>query len=211
VFFLEMNTRLQVEHPVTELVTGLDLVDVQLRIAAGEPLNVDQAAIDRALGEGGHAIEVRLYAEDAEAGFLPATGRVERLVWPSGDGVRVDAGIDEGSIVGDRFDPMLAKIIAHGSGRDEALARLTAALDATIVLGLTTNLRFLRWLVRQPVVLAGDARIDTLDRIWPPDDWAERVTIPRPAWRFAAEALAVDESRDGWRLNARQDDSHRGE
>ncbi len=201
-FFLEMNTRLQVEHPVTELVTGLDLVDVQLRIAAGEPLNVDQAAIDRALGEGGHAIEVRLYAEDAEAGFLPATGRVERLVWPTGHGIRVDAGIDEGSIVGDRFDPMLAKIIAHGSGREEALARLTAALDATIVLGLTTNLRFLRWLVRQPVVLAGDARIDTLDRIWPPDDWAERVTIPAAAWQVAADALAVDESRDGWRLNA---------
>jgi len=202
VFFLEMNTRLQVEHPVTELVTGLDLVEAQLRIAAGEPLNVDQAAIDRARGEGGHAIEVRLYAEDAEAGFLPATGRVERLVWPSGDGVRVDAGIDEGSIVGDRFDPMLAKIVAHGSGRDEALSRLTTALDDTTVLGLTTNLRFLRWLVRQPVVEAGDARIDTLDRIWPPDDWADRATMPAAAWKVAAEALAADGPRDGWRLNA---------
>jgi acetyl/propionyl-CoA carboxylase alpha subunit len=201
-FFLEMNTRLQVEHPVTELVTGLDLVEAQLRIAAGQPLNLDQATIDRALGRGGHAIEVRLYAEDAEAGFLPATGRVERLVWPVGDGVRIDAGIDEGSIVGDRFDPMLAKIIAHGSGRDEALSRVTAALDATIVLGLTTNLRFLRWLVRQPVVLAGDARIDTLDRIWPPDDWAERATIPDVAWQAAATLLAADRSRDGWRLNA---------
>jgi 3-methylcrotonyl-CoA carboxylase alpha subunit len=202
VFFLEVNTRLQVEHPVTEFVTGLDLVEAQLRIGAGEPLEVDQAAIDGALAKGGHAIEVRLYAEDAEAGFLPATGRVERLAWPSGDGIRVDAGIDEGSIVGDRFDPMLAKIVAHGSDRAEALSRLTRALDDTAVLGLTTNLRFLRWLVRQPVVEAGDARIDTLDRIWPPDDWAERAKIPAAAWQVAALALAVDGSRDGWRLNA---------
>ncbi|HEV2006376.1 MAG TPA: biotin carboxylase N-terminal domain-containing protein [Candidatus Limnocylindrales bacterium] len=201
-FFLEMNTRLQVEHPVTELVTGLDLVEAQLRIAAGEPLEIDQAAIDQALGAGGHAIEVRLYAEDAEAGFLPATGRVERLAWPTGEGIRVDAGIDEGSIVGDRFDPMLAKIVAHGSNRDEALSRLTTALDDTTVLGFTTNLRFLRWLVRQPVVEAGDARIDTLDRIWPPDVWAERATIPAAVWQVAAQALAVDGSRDGWRLNA---------
>jgi acetyl-CoA/propionyl-CoA carboxylase, biotin carboxylase, biotin carboxyl carrier protein len=202
VFFLEMNTRLQVEHPVTELVTGLDLVEAQLRIAAGEPFEIDQAAIDGALANGGHAIEVRLYAEDAEAGFLPATGRVERLAWPTGEGIRVDAGIDEGSIVGDRFDPMLAKIVAHGSDRPEALSRLTTALDETVVLGLTTNLRFLRWLVRQPVVEAGDARIDTLDRIWPPDDWAERATIPGAALQVAAEVLAVDGSRDGWRLNA---------
>ena len=202
VFFLEMNTRLQVEHPVTELVTGLDLVEAQLRIAAGESLGTDQAAVDAALAKGGHAIEVRLYAEDAEAGFLPATGRIERLAWPSGDGIRVDAGIEAGSIVGDRFDPMLAKIVAHGSDRDEALSRLTTALDDTTVLGLTTNLRFLRWLVRQPLVEAGDAHIDTLDRIWPPDDGAERATIPAAAWQVAANALAVDGSRDGWRLNA---------
>jgi acetyl-CoA/propionyl-CoA carboxylase biotin carboxyl carrier protein len=201
VFFLEMNTRLQVEHPVTELVTGLDLVEAQIRIAAGEPLAIDQPGIDRTLAAGGHAIEVRLYAEDAEAGFLPATGRVERLVWPAGDGIRVDAGIDEGSIVGDRFDPMLAKIVAHGTDRDEALSRLTRALDDTVVLGLTTNLRFLRWLVRQPVVHAGDARIDTLDRIWLPDDWPERTTIRDVAWQTAADALVVDGFRDGWRLN----------
>ncbi len=202
VFFLEMNTRLQVEHPVTELVTGLDLVEAQLRIAAGAPLRLDQPGIDRDLTTGGHAIEVRLYAEDAEAGFLPATGRIERLAWPTGEGIRVDAGIDEGSIVGDRFDPMLAKIVAHGPDRGEALSRLTAALDSTVVLGLTTNLRFLRWLVREPVVRAGDARIDTLDRIWPPDDWAERTTIPDTAWRVAADALAIPGSRDGWRLNS---------
>ena len=192
-----MNTRLQVEHPVTELVTGRDLVADQLRIAAGEPLGVTQAEVDAARAAGGHAVEVRLYAEDAEAGFLPATGRVERLRWPRGEGIRVDAGIDEGDDVGGRFDPMLAKVIAHGRDRAEALARLAGALDATVVLGLTTNLRFLRWLVREPAVRDGQARIDTLDRIWPPDDWAERTVIPEAAWSAAARALGAD----GWRLN----------
>ena len=179
--FLEMNTRLQVEHPVTELVTGRDLVADQLRIAAGEPLGFAQDDVTAT----GHAVEVRLYAEDAEAGFLPQTGRVERLRWPTGDGIRVDAGIELGTEVGGRFDPMLAKVIAWGATRPEALDRLTAALDETVVLGLVTNLRFLRWLVRQPVVRDGAARTDTLDRIWPPDDWAERAAIPDDAWTAA--------------------------
>ena len=172
--FLEMNTRLQVEHPVTELVTGRDLVADQLRIAAGERLGFDSETVHPT----GHAVEVRLYAEDAEAGFLPATGRVERLRWPSGEGIRVDAGIDPGTEIGDRFDPMLAKIVAWGPDRATAFERLAGALDATVVLGVVTNLRFLRWLVRQPVVLAGEARTDTLDRIWPPDDWSARAEIP---------------------------------
>jgi len=196
-FFLEMNTRLQVEHPVTELVTGRDLVADQLRIATGGALGVAQAEVDAARDAGGHAVEVRLYAEDAENGFLPATGRVEHLRWPHGEGVRVDAGIDEGEDVTGRFDPMLAKVIAHGRDRGEALDRLAHALDATVILGLTTNLRFLRWLVREPAVRDGQARIDSLDRIWPPDDWADRTTIPDPAWPVAARALAAD----GWRLN----------
>jgi acetyl-CoA/propionyl-CoA carboxylase biotin carboxyl carrier protein len=201
VFFLEMNTRLQVEHPVTELVTGLDLVEEQLRIAEGRPLRVIQPEIDAALASGGHAIEARLYAEDAEAGFLPATGRVERLEWPAGPGVRVDAGVDAGEVVGARFDPMLAKIVAHGPDRATALERLTGALDATIVLGLTTNLRFLRWLVREPALRDGLTRIDTLERIWPPDDWAARVQLPEPAWQTAARALAPGAWGGGWRLN----------
>ena len=202
VFFLEMNTRLQVEHPVTELVTGVDLVELQLRIAEGRELGLAQAVIDRTLAKGGHAVEVRLYAEDAEADFLPATGRVERLVWPSGPGVRVDAGIDEGTVVGSRFDPMLAKVIAHGRDRTQALDRLTRALDETLVLGLATNLRFLRWLVRQDVVLNGETRIDTLGRIWPPDDWADRIGPPDEAWAAAAGALAGSGWLGGWRLNA---------
>jgi acetyl-CoA/propionyl-CoA carboxylase biotin carboxyl carrier protein len=192
-YFLEMNTRLQVEHPVTELVTGRDLVADQLRIAAGERLGFDQ----RDVTSTGHAIEARLYAEDAESGFLPATGRIERLRWPSGNGVRVDAGVAEGDEVGGRFDPMLAKIVAAGADRDEALARLRDALDETVVLGLTTNLRFLRWLVRQPAVTGGKARIDTLERIWPPDDWTERTAIPDTAWLTAGRLLGAG----GWRLN----------
>jgi len=199
--FLEMNTRLQVEHPVTELVTGRDLVADQIRIAAGEPLGIETLAAI------GHAVEVRLYAEDAEDGFLPATGRVEGVRWPVGEGVRVDAGIELGTRIGSRFDPMLAKVIAWGPDRAAALDRLQGALDGTVVLGVVTNLRFLRWLVRQPVVRAGEARTDTLDRIWPPDDWTERVAIPAEAWATAARALTADaDPRDdwggGWRLNA---------
>ncbi len=199
--FLEMNTRLQVEHPVTELVTGRDLVADQLRIATGEPLGFDQGDVTSR----GHAVEVRLYAEDAEDGFLPATGRIERLRWPTGDGIRVDAGVTEGDEIGGRFDPMLAKVIAHGPDRAAALERLARALDDTLVLGLTTNLRFLRWLVREPVVIDGAVRTDSLDRFWPPDDWADRTTIPDAAWSTAAAALAApvsDAWAGGWRLNA---------
>ena len=201
--FLEMNTRLQVEHPVTELVTGRDLVADQLRIAAGEPLGLPAGEIAAA----GHAIEARLYAEDAEAGFLPAFGRVEALHWPAGEGIRVDAGIELGTEISGRFDPMLAKVIAWGPNRSGAIERLARALDETVVLGFVTNLRFLHWLVRQPVVLDGEARIDTLDRIWPPDDWATRTAIPASAWSEAARALTtadedtIDPWAGGWRLN----------
>ncbi len=203
--FLEMNTRLQVEHPVTELVTGRDLVADQLRIAAGEGLGFSQPDVRF----NGHAVEVRVYAEDAEAGFLPAIGRIQRLRWPVGDGIRVDAGVGEGEEVTGRFDPMLAKIVARGRDRAEALDRLTRALEDTLLLGLTTNLRFLRWLVREPAVRDGQIRTDTLDRIWPPDDWAGRAVIPEAAWAAAAIALATadprvdpDPWRSGWRLNA---------
>jgi excisionase family DNA binding protein len=221
-FFLEMNTRLQVEHPVTELVTGRDLVADQIAIAGGATLadiGLDQSSMDARLTTGGHAVEARLYAEDAEDGFLPATGRVELLRWPPGAaefervgpaGVRVDAGIEQGTDVGPRFDPMLAKVITFGRDRREALDRLTRALDDALVLGLTTNLRFLRWLVREPAVRDGQSRIDTLDRIWPPDDWVERVAPNDDIWRTAAGALLGQLARErpsdpwtgGWRANA---------
>jgi len=145
-WFLELNGRIQVEHPVTELVTGIDLVQAQLRVAAGEPLDVQP-------DPRGHAVEVRLYAEDPRT-FFPQTGRIERLRLP--EGIRVDAGVAEGDEIGIAYDPLIAKLIAHGATRDEAFDRLRDALTETEVEGVTTNLPFLRWLVGHPVVRAGD-------------------------------------------------------
>ncbi len=152
-WFMEMNTRLQVEHPVTEAVTGVDLVEWQLRVAAGEALPARQE--DLAIR--GHAVEARLYAEDVAAGFLPATGRLEHLWFP--EGVRVDAGVREGDAIGPFYDPMIAKVIAHGADRAAALARLEAGLAATRVAGSVTNLAFLRRLLADGEVRAG--RVDT--------------------------------------------------
>jgi acetyl/propionyl-CoA carboxylase alpha subunit len=151
--FLELNARLQVEHPVTELVTGVDLVERQLRIAAGEPLGVLP-------GPSGHAAEVRLYAEHPVT-FLPQTGRIERLVLPKG--VRIDAGVEEGDAVPAAYDPLLAKLIARGESRDEAFDLLAEALAATEVGGVTTNLPLLRWLVDHPEVRAGGATTSFLE------------------------------------------------
>ncbi|MCA1220449.1 ATP-grasp domain-containing protein [Streptomyces sp. 8L] len=151
-YFMEMNTRLQVEHPVTELVTGVDLVELQLRVAAGEPLPFAQE--DVALS--GHAIEARLCAEDPARGFLPTGGRVLSLREPAGDGVRTDSGLTVGTEVGSAYDPMLAKIIAYGPDRATAVRRLRGALADTVTLGVTTNAGFLRRLLAHPRVAAGD-------------------------------------------------------
>ena len=145
-WFLELNGRIQVEHPVTELVSGADLVIEQLRIAQGEPLQAEPRLV-------GHAVEVRLYAEDPKT-FLPQTGRLERLRLPRG--IRVDAGVEEGDEVGTSYDPLIAKLIAHGSTREDALDRLAAALAETEVGGVVTNLPFLRWLVAHPALRAGE-------------------------------------------------------
>ncbi|PRX02674.1 UNVERIFIED_ORG: acetyl-CoA/propionyl-CoA carboxylase, biotin carboxylase, biotin carboxyl carrier protein [Actinomadura viridilutea] len=152
-FFMEMNTRLQVEHPVTELVTGLDLVELQLRVAAGEPLpfTQDEVALN------GHAVEARVYAEDPARGFLPTGGRVLLLEEPSD--TRVDSGLDEGTEVGGAYDPMVAKVIAWGPDRAAALRRLDRALASYTLLGVTTNVAFLRALLADPDVAAG--RLDT--------------------------------------------------
>jgi len=199
-FFLEMNTRLQVEHPVTEAVAGRDLVADQLSVAEGTPLPLQQDAVRLA----GHAIEARVYAEDPETGFLPATGRIVRLRWPEGVGVRVDTGVAEGDAVTDRYDPMLAKIIASGRNRAEALSRLRDALGATLILGVRTNLRFLRWLIRQEVVSAGEVRTDTVGELTPPaGPGLDEVTL-----RAAADVLLAQGPfgegvwGGGWRANA---------
>jgi acetyl-CoA/propionyl-CoA carboxylase biotin carboxyl carrier protein len=155
-FFMEMNTRLQVEHPVTEAVLSLDLVEWQLRVAAGELLPWGAGVPPRR----GHAVEARVYAEDPRRGFLPATGTVMRLSEPAGrPHVRVDSGLREGTTVGPDYDPLLAKVVAWGEDRRQALSRLAAALAATQILGVTTNVGFLRRLVEHDDVVAG--RIDT--------------------------------------------------
>ena len=154
-YFLEVNTRLQVEHPVTEAITGLDLVELQVRVAQGEPLPFDASA----LRLDGHAFEARLYAEDPAADFLPATGRV--VIWEPAPllGVRYDSGVEAGSEVSVHYDPLLAKIIAHGATRDEALRRLIEALQRLGVAGVTTNREFLIALLSHPEFAAG--AIDT--------------------------------------------------
>lgn len=154
-YFMEMNTRLQVEHPVSECITGFDLVELQFRVAYGEKLPVTQG--DLAIN--GHAVEARLYAEEPERGFLPSTGTLYALEFPESEGIRIDSGVEEGGAVTPFYDPMIAKVIAHGSTRDEALDRLKAALEATIVAGPKTNTRFLAALIDHPDFRAG--RLDT--------------------------------------------------
>jgi acetyl/propionyl-CoA carboxylase alpha subunit len=170
-WFLELNGRIQVEHPVTELVSGADLVAEQIRIAQGEPLRAEPRLV-------GHAVEVRLYAEDPRT-FLPQTGRIERLRLPTG--IRVDAGVEEGDEVGTAYDPLIAKLIAHGSTRADALDRLAAALAETEVGGVVTNLPFLRWLVGHPALRAGETTTAFLTE-HPPLS-APPLRLPDRPWR----------------------------
>jgi acetyl/propionyl-CoA carboxylase alpha subunit len=195
-FFLELNGRIQVEHPVTEAVTGLDLVELQLRIADGESLPVRPPATS------GHAVEARLYAEDPRT-FLPQPGTIRRLTLPAN--VRIDAGVEAGDEVGAGYDPMIAKLIAHGPDRDASLDRLAAALDETVVEGVTTNLPFLRWLVAHPAFRAGEVSTGFLTRFpplsphprdAPPGPWAEGWRLNLPAVG-ALPALQVEEAGHG--------------
>jgi acetyl-CoA/propionyl-CoA carboxylase biotin carboxyl carrier protein len=204
-FFLEMNTRLQVEHPVTEAITGLDLVELQVRIAAGEPMPIEQSDVSL----DGHAMEARVYAEDPARGFLPQAGTVLGLVEPSGPGVRVDSGLAVGSVVGTDYDPMLSKVIAWGPDRDTARARLVGALGHTAVLGVATNVPFLRALLTDPDVVAGNLDTGLIDRR---GDELTRLDPPPPhVYAAAAMALLMEaepagsvvdrwDVPDGWRL-----------
>jgi propionyl-CoA carboxylase alpha chain len=189
-WFLEMNTRLQVEHPVTELTTGLDLVRLQLLVAAGRPLPAE------ALGavQTGHAIEARLYAEDPGRGYLPAAGRLEAFELPPITGVRVDAGVAAGSDVPVHYDPLLAKVIAYGDTRQEAAGRLAAALAGARLHGVTTNRDLLVAVLRHPEFLAGAATTDFLDR-HPPAALTESIARPRLALHAAAAALVASAGR----------------
>jgi 3-methylcrotonyl-CoA carboxylase alpha subunit len=194
-YFMEMNTRLQVEHPVTEAITGLDLVELQFRAAAGERLSFrqDDPKID------GHAVEARLYAEDPEKSFLPSTGRLWALRFPERDGIRIDTGVHEGDAVTPFYDPMIAKVIAHGANRDEALDRLSAALGETVVAGPKTNLAFLRALADAPEFRSGrfdtgfiDANLDALGAVpGGVDAAAVAAGVARLQRRLGSEAFDV--------------------
>jgi acetyl-CoA/propionyl-CoA carboxylase, biotin carboxylase, biotin carboxyl carrier protein len=191
-FFMEMNTRLQVEHPVTELVTGIDLVEQQVRVAAGEPLPFGQDDVVLR----GHAVEVRTYAEDPARGFLPTGGTVLRVQEPSGEGVRVDSSLLEGTVVGSTYDPMLNKVIAWGPDRTEALARLDRALSEQVVLGVGTNTAFLRSLVQHSSVRAGELDTGFIERHLE-ELTADEVPVEAMAVYVLREALQRDH-RDPW-------------
>ena len=196
--FLEMNTRLQVEHPVTEAITGIDLVRLQLRVAQGEPLGFDQSDVTAQ----GHAVEARVYAEDPATGFLPQAGRVDGLRWPA---ARVDSGIVTGSVVTSHYDPMLAKIVAHRPDRVSAFAALATALDDTAVLGLPTNIGFLSDLVRGDDLLAGRVHTTYLDEHLPTrlidraNDYAEVACIAYAVLKVERKVGPFG-SPLGWRL-----------
>jgi len=211
-YFLEMNTRLQVEHPVTEMITGLDLVEWQLRVADGEPLPLRQSQVVQR----GHAVEARLYAEDPERGFLPSTGRIERLRFPDDlEHVRVDTGVREGDEVSIHYDPLVAKVIAWGTDRLEAIDRLRAALEATDVDGLRTNTRFLWEILGNEAVRTGNVSTRLLEiglpagGVTPADTQAAwliaaavgtQVASPRPGEPSVGAAPWAQ--RGGFRLNA---------
>ena len=206
-FFMEMNTRLQVEHPVTEAITGLDLVEWQLRVAAGEKLPFTQDDITL----NGHAIEARVYAEDPAREFLPTGGQVLAVFEPSDVGVRVDSSLLEGTVVGSDYDPMLSKVIAHGADRAEALALLDTALSRTAVLGVQTNVEFLRFLLADERVQAGDLDTALLD-----ERLADFAPLPAPddvlaaggmyrQWGLSRARAAEDNlwaAPTGWRVGA---------
>jgi 3-methylcrotonyl-CoA carboxylase alpha subunit len=180
-FFMEMNTRLQVEHPVTEAITGLDLVELQLRVAAGEALPFRQED----LRIHGHAVEARLYAEDPEHGFLPSSGRLHALRLGAGTGIRIDSGVEQGGEVSPFYDPMIAKVIAHGATRDVALDRLTQALRDSVIVGPKCNLNFLTRLLNTPRFRSGSVDTGLIEA-----DLDSLAAVPQPA-DFVAAALGA--------------------
>ncbi|HTJ08521.1 MAG TPA: acetyl-CoA carboxylase biotin carboxylase subunit [Candidatus Binataceae bacterium] len=188
-YFLEMNTRIQVEHAITEMVTGVDLVKAQIEVAAGAPLPFSQ----KDLSQHGWALECRIYAEDPAAGFVPAPGRIDTLRWPSGPGVRNDAGVYAGAEVPVFYDPMISKLVVWGRDRTEAIARMRRALGEFVIAGeLTTNLDFHRWLMHHPVFLGGDYDTNFIEHEYHPRAIAaDAKSGGRDDGEFTAAMLAV--------------------
>jgi acetyl/propionyl-CoA carboxylase alpha subunit len=184
-YFLEMNTRLQVEHPVTELTTGRDLVHLQFHVAAGQPLPFTQADVAQI----GHAIECRIYAEDPAAGFLPSTGTLTLLHEPHGPGLRIDSGVRAGDPISLYYDPMIAKLIAHASDRPAAIARLQAALSSYAVGGVTTNIAFLRDVLASGPYTSGQTTTNLIERYFA--HWQPAESAPPPAALIAAALLSL--------------------
>jgi acetyl/propionyl-CoA carboxylase alpha subunit len=189
-YFLEMNTRLQVEHPVTEMITGLDLVHLQIREAMGESVVSDLSLSGISLsGPHGHAIECRIYAEDPAQGFLPSTGKVLALELPHGPGIRFDSGIEAGSEIGIHYDPILAKLVVHAPTRPAAIARLCQALAETVILGVQTNLSFLRAVIEHPEFARGETYTDFVPRHLP--EWSRSMEV-EPVELAVAALLSLD-------------------
>jgi acetyl-CoA carboxylase biotin carboxylase subunit len=212
-YFLEVNARLQVEHPVTEEVTGIDLVREQIRIACGEPLGFEQSAIKQR----GYAIECRIYAEDPAAGFVPSVGRLIGYRPPAGPGVRVDSGVEEEASISVYYDPLIAKLIVHAADRQQGLERMARALREFLILGVKTSIPLHRWLVAHPHVRAGTVDTEWLEREWSPAH-ADELAGAEAETAAVAAALLIDSGRgalsavsqanhgegSAWRLAARQ-------
>lgn len=210
-YFLEVNARLQVEHPVTEEVTGLDLVREQIRVACGERLGYDQSAIQRH----GYAVECRVYAEDAAAGWVPSTGRLVGYRPPFGPGVRVDSGVEENAEISVYYDPMIAKLIVHAADRQQGLDRMERALREFLILGVRTSVPLHRWLVSHPAVRSGEVDTGWLEREWslpePEAQDVERAAIAAALLAHSERARAVSAStgdgigpRSAWRQASRR-------
>jgi len=208
-YFLEMNTRLQVEHPITEAVTGVDLVSWQIRIAAGEPLTLDP---DQLINPRGHALECRVYAEDADAGFIPSPGRIAGLTTPGGPGVRDDGGVDAGGDVPVFYDPLLSKLIAWGDDRRQAIARMERALREYRVLGVRTSVPFFRWLLHQEAFLQSKVHTSYLDEVLQQRAGEPFVpaTVSQEEVAAIAAVLALQGTPCGSRLQADHTTSTRG-
>jgi len=186
-YFLEMNTRLQVEHPVTELVTGLDLVQMQIRVAEGDPLPLRQQDVHLR----GHAIECRIYAEDWQNGFLPSPGRIARLAQPAGPGIREDSAIYEGWVVPLEYDPMLSKLIAHAATREAAIDRMVRALDEYTVGGINTNLGLFQRILADPDFRAGKIHTGYLEQLLASDAAAQSTGAPGQQQAVPEDVLAL--------------------